>query len=46
LRDVGDGPETITSQDEVLRVRRLGRKVFLSAIASSIVATAAFVIMP
>jgi hypothetical protein len=45
LRDVGDGPEQISSREEIEAVKRLARQVNVSALVTAIVATAPFVLL-
>lgn len=46
MRDVGDGPEKISSRAELARVKQLGRKMFLGSTLSAAAATAVFVALP
>jgi len=39
LRDDGDGPEKITGEVELSRVRRLGLRVFLLAVGTAFLLT-------
>jgi len=40
LRDDGEGPEKITGENELSRVRRLGLRVFMLALSTAVVLTA------
>jgi hypothetical protein len=46
LRDVGDGPEKIASATACGEVKGVAQRVIISAVASAIVTTTPFVLLP